>query len=459
MSTCTIFISFIDGFMINIKLSQILTNKILFSFGFKNSVAYHIKRLSRIENMSKDEIEKIKRAKLNKLLEYLKSENGYYKKYLADVDIDSEKDIFNILTKLPILEKKDLSCHDLVYSEKKDLVKLSSSGSSGIRSVCYLSKDEINLDRALQITWWKWAGVEFGKPIFQTGNNKRGLFKSFKDFIFNTNYYPAFDLNDQEIYRAITQHPSGGALCGYASSLYVISNACKHDVRLKDKFTTAVSWGDKLFPHYREKIKEVFGINVYETYGCSEGIKICAQYDSDYMYIMSTNVIVEIVDDFGNVLPDGEMGHVLLTSLDRYAMPMVRYRIGDLGIILPKEEYPENLKLNYPLMGKVIGRDTDIVILPNQNKLTVHTFTAIFEYIEQVKQFRVIQNDYNDILVELILNESFNFKDTVDVIYPIFESVLGNEAHIFKFVEVNNIPNTPSGKPQLILNELLKKNT
>ncbi|WP_219821904.1 hypothetical protein, partial [Vibrio hyugaensis] len=68
--------------MINIKLSQILINKFLFSFGFKNSVAYHIKRLSRIENMSKDEIGKIKRKKLKKLLEYLKSESGYYQKHL-----------------------------------------------------------------------------------------------------------------------------------------------------------------------------------------------------------------------------------------------------------------------------------------------------------------------------------------------------------------------------------------
>ncbi|MFH4691404.1 phenylacetate--CoA ligase family protein [Vibrio alginolyticus] len=443
--------------MVNIKFRQILINKFLFSLGCKNSVADHIKRLSCIENMSERDMVEIQRRKLKNLLKFLKSEKGYYQKHLIDVEIDNECNVFNILSSLPILEKKDLSRNDLVYRDKKDLVKLSSSGSSGIRSVCYLSKDEVNLDRALQIIWWKWAGVEFGKPIFQTGNNKRGVFKSIKDYVFNTNYYPAFDLNDQHIRREITQHHSGGALCGYASSLYVISKACEGDASLKGKFTTAVSWGDKLFPHYREKIKDVFGINVYETYGCSEGIKICAQYDSEYMYIMSTNVIVEIVDDSGNALPDGEMGHVLLTSLDRYAMPMVRYRIGDLGIILPKEEYPENLKLNYPLMKKIIGRDTDIVILPNQNKLTVHTFTAIFEYIEQVKQFRVIQNDYNDICIELILNKGFGLNETIDILSPIFEKTLGSESKNFKFVQVNNIPNTPSGKPQLILNRLLKK--
>ena len=86
------------------------------------------------------------------------------------------------------------------------------------------------------------------------------------------------------------------------------------------------------------------------------------------------------------------MGRIILTKLDGFAMPLIRFDSGDLGIKLPSNKYPIKRKYNFPLLQKVIGRNTDIITSPNGKILVVHTFTGIFEHYSEIEQFQIIQD-------------------------------------------------------------------
>jgi phenylacetate-CoA ligase len=222
-------------------------------------------------------------------------------------------------------------------------------------------------------------------------------------------------------------------------------------------FKTAISWGDKLFPHYRKQIERVFGVQVHETYGSAEGLMMGAQKDLDHMYLMNQNVYLELLDDHGNEVAEGEMGHVVVTSLNAFAMPLIRYRIGDLAKMLPRDKYPTKRSLDYPIIEKVIGRDTDLVRTPGGKMMVVHSFTGIFEHIPEISQFRITQEKLSGITIEFVVGEGYH-EALLDKIRERIEENI-KEPFDIDFIERNQIPPSASGKPQLIISKISPKET
>ncbi|MCX8148594.1 hypothetical protein [Thermaurantimonas aggregans] len=415
----------------------------------------HLLRLRKEVNLTHDEINILQKNRLFDILKLATLNSKYYKNLLKYENNDCIKWLKNF----PIIDKEILQNErdNLITTKSKNLIKLSSSGSSGLRSVVYSNKDEISIHRATQILWWEWAGYHLGQPILQTGiTPNRGIIKGLKDILLSTYYLQAFTHDPSDLDRALkwAQKKSNPFLGGYASSLYVLANYAKeHNIQLQ--FASAVSWGDKLFDHYKAAIETVFKTKVFETYGSAEGLMIAAQKDLPYMYIMTPNVYLEILDDNGNEVKDGEMGHVVVTSLVAKAMPLIRYKIGDLAIKLPKDKYPQKRELSLPLLQKVIGRDTDLVKTASGKYMVVHSFTGIFEHISEIKQFCVIQENLNGIKIQYIPNKNFN-SDILHLIEKKIQQNLQESTFKIQFEEVSFIPPTPSGKPQIIISKLNK---
>lgn len=410
-----------------------------------------LKKLDDSTRLSETEIEALQQQKLSLLLKHAVAHSDYYKNLNINIDgnpIESLKK-FPILTK-PVLKENTES---LLTQPKKNLLKNGSSGSTGEQTIIYWNKKEQTINRATQLLWWKWANYELGDKLIQTGINPKRLgLKKYKDFFFRTKYVQAFSHNEIDIKRMLKGiNDDDYVLAGYASSVYVIAKIALEN-NIKIKFKSAISWGDKLFDHYKKTIQDAFGCKTYETYGSGEGFMIGAQKDLDYMYLMATNVFVEIVDDDGNEVEDGKIGNVIVTNLNGYAMPLIRYKIGDLAIKMAKNNYPANRALQLPVIQKIIGRDTDIVKTPSGNFLVVHSFTGIFEHIPEIKQFCVIQKNISGIEIQYIKDKGFNNAILESIKVQILKSL--NEPFEIKFEEVEKIMPTKSGKPQLIVSHL-----
>lgn len=398
--------------------------------------------------LSADEIDALSRRNLQDILHHAVDNIPYYQ------DIKKQRgNPREWLKSFPVMYKKEINAHidSLVMVPKETLVKGTTSGSSGTQVSIYATPREISVSQGIQTHWWEWSGYYLGKKLVQTGMGRtRGIVKKMKDVLLRTKYVNSFAMYEPEVAQMLSglSGKSGYTLGGFPSSLSVFAQVAEKYGLDDVRFDQAISWGDKLFDQYEENIERVFGCPVFDTYGCSEGIMMAAKKDLDYYYIMTPHVHMEIVDDRGNEVPDGQMGHVLLTRLDGYSMPLIRYHIGDMAVKLPREKYPEHRELNYPLLERVVGRDTDVIKVPSGKYMTVHFFTSLFRDTPDIVQFRVVQKTPGEIEIEYIAAESFDPRGLEQVENKI-NARLG-EKYSVKWKKVDHIPPTASGKPQIV---------
>ena len=221
-----------------------------------------------------------------------------------------------------------------------------------------------------------------------------------------TTYVEAFGVTDDAARSVLDSRAARHSrhFGGYASSLYVFARAAAREGRRDVTFESVISWGDKMFPEYRELIEATFSTRVFDTYGSTEGLVIAGQRDLDQYYVLSPHVVVELLDAHDRPVPVGELGRVVVTRLDARAMPLVRYSLGDLAVW---GERPDDAELGFPVLERIVGRDTDIVETPSGRHLIVHTFTGIFEFFDEIEQFRIVQRVATGIDVEYIPRPGF----------------------------------------------------
>lgn len=417
------------------------------------SVSRQFWRWQELQWASPQTLHDLQRHQLANLLSHAKRHVPHYR----SLDVSPTDDPYETLKRLPILTKHTLKEHgtQLVADapNRTPLITSRSSGSSGIQSTVYFDRHEESIHRAIQLLWWTWSGWKIGDSIFQTGiTPHRGWVKGLKDRLFRTRYVNAFRTSEDEILRhlgELQRHPRH-LLAGYPSSLYLYARtALEQGYRVR--FSQAVSWGDKLFPSYRTAIQEAFGTSVHDTYGCSEGFLIAAQCNHRNYHIMTPHIVLELLDATGREVAPGQMGRVVVTGLDTYRMPLMRYEIGDLATRVAHEETcPCGRAL--PGLGLIVGRDTDIVQTPDHHFLIVHYFTGIFEFFPQVRQFQVLQEQREGITIRYIPDEGCTETVLAEIRRRLLEPIRGPFS--IHFEPTDQIPPSPSGKPQIILSRL-----
>ena len=394
------------------------------------------------------EMRTLTRDRLGVMLAYARSTVPFYKG-IENLSADP----FDDLQRFPIVSKFDVKRHlpDLITQPLTTLIAESGSGSSGIHGTVYVDKSAQASQRAMQMLWFEWAGYRMGDSILQTGiTPERGFLKGTKDVLLNTRYISAFDLGEEalrEVLQNLQKKPRK-YLFGYASSLDVLAKAALERGFDDIHFDHAVSWGDKLFPHYRQSVRDAFGCGVSDTYGCTEGAMIAAQCSEGSYHLSVNQCHVEIVDDDGIPVPDGELGNVVATRLDNFAMPLIRYRLGDIAAIESSRTAVCKCGRRTPSLKGLIGRDTDLVVSPSGKKMIVHFFTGIFEHVPEVRQFKVVQKSVDEVEIQFIPGESFSDSVLLRVEERINSRL--NERLPVKWSRVESIAASGSGKPQII---------
>lgn len=155
---------------------------------------------------------------------------------------------------------------------------------------------------------------------------------------------------------------------------------------------------EMLFDDDKKLMENQFGVPVINEYGASELDLIAFQNPNDEWQVNSETLYVEVLDGADNVLPNGEEGRIVITSLYNKAHPFIRYDIGDVGILSKKST------LRKPILAKLIGRTNDIAILPSGKKAAGLTFYYITKSI--------IEDDGNvkEFIIEQLTNSHFAIK-------------------------------------------------
>jgi phenylacetate-CoA ligase len=146
--------------------------------------------------------------------------------------------------------------------------------------------------------------------------------------------------------------------------------------------------GELLLDAVRDEIARLLGARVFDVYGTSETKEIAFECRRGGLHANWDVVHVEVTGDDGRPLPDGTEGDLVVTSLVNHAMPLLRYRTGDRGSLVPG---PCPCGLHLPRMGVVTGRAVDALRLPDGTRVSPYALTCAVERVAGVRRFQVVQ--------------------------------------------------------------------
>jgi phenylacetate-CoA ligase len=146
--------------------------------------------------------------------------------------------------------------------------------------------------------------------------------------------------------------------------------------------------GELLDGDTRRMLGELFGGAVFDVYGSSETKEVAWECREGGMHINQDVTRVEVLDPDDNRLPEGAEGEIVVTLLVNRAMPIVRYRTGDLGSLLPGG-CPCGLAL--PRLGVVTGREADVLNLSGGRRVSPYAITCALETVPGVMRYQVSQ--------------------------------------------------------------------
>lgn len=214
--------------------------------------------------------------------------------------------------------------------------------------------------------------------------------------------------------------------------------------------------GEMLFPYMRQYIKDILHVVVADQYGCNELNSLAFECPNGHLHCMEKNAVIEILDEKGHRLSDGQEGEIFVTTLNNYAMPLIRYRIGDRGRIISE-------KCTCGDKGRILelttGRSNDLVLDRDGNLLNAYIFARCVEnvnrsYEHAVLQFQVIQHDVEDFTIHLVLDDEYD----PDQISGCFMENLWQTSLMgakFRFqLHSNLLPETETGKLRWFVNEM-----
>jgi phenylacetate-CoA ligase len=198
----------------------------------------------------------------------------------------------------------------------------------------------------------------------------------------------------------------------------------------------------------RQQTKAALGVDIAENYGSTEAF-LAWECPAGNHHINAEHVLLEIVDEHGHAVAPGQIGRVLVTTLENRLAPLVRYEIGDYAVAAAGQcECGRTL----PLIGKIIGRGMNLFRLRDGQPISPwHLATAVRHHAE-VKQFQIVQNSVGRFTVRFV-SDCVLIADAEEVIRRSFREILGDEVSV-DFQRVLEIPRTAGGKYMTALSEL-----
>ena len=361
-----------------------------------------------LETLSRSRLEKLQMERLQQTLARC-MRIPFYKQRFAACGLRPE-DIRTLddVRKLPFTTKQDLRDNypfGLSAVPLEEVVRLhSSSGTTGTPTVILHTQHDLDEWANAVARCLYMVGLRKG-DIFQNSSGY-GMFTGGLGFQYGAERLgmltvPAAAGNTKRQIKFITDFGTTAlhAIPSYAGRLYEVMEEMGIDPRRDTRLRTLIIGAEPHSDEQRRRIEDMLGVKAYNSFGMSEmcgpGVAFeCPEQNG--LHIWEDYYIVEIVDPQTlEPVPDGEVGELVLTTINREAMPLLRYRTRDLTRILPGE-CP--CGRHHKRLDRMKGRSDDMMILKG-----VNIFPIQIENI--LMQFRELGTDYLITLTNLEAND------------------------------------------------------
>jgi len=407
------------------------------------------------------ELEAQQCAALKQMIKFCFDKVPYYQKLFNSAHV-TPNDFHSIadLENLPILTKQQIknATEDFWPANfNHTYIDKATGGSTGVPLRYRLSHDCWERGYGLFYRGWGFAGYKLGDKVaiiagasLLSGQNS--VQKKIQSFIMNFHSYSSYGMDDNTIDHYV-QHLNKRPplyIYGYASALYLLAKYIEEKkLCLKFKPKGVFSTSEVLYNQQRDVIERIFQSKVFNVYGLNDGgVSAFECHNQNGMHIDYERSILQTVDDNGRVIEDS-VGRIIATSLYNYAMPLIRYDTGDLGLIDSKSEC--NCGCKRPLLKSVYGRVTDYLKL-NGKMIGSPVLTVLMGQID-VEYYQVKQVNVNEIDISYIKGAPLNETDMNFVSNSFFDHV-GNIKINFKKVNPGDL--STDNKHKFIINEVCR---
>ena len=366
------------------------------------------------EKLTRSEIEVLQTERLKKTVRQCMN-SEFYRRRFAESHIDPD-DIRSLsdLSRIPFTTKQDLRDSypfGMSAVPLSRVVRLhSSSGTTGTPTVILHTQRDLDEWANAVARCLYMVGLRPG-DIFQNSSGY-GMFTGGLGFQYGAERLgmltvPAAAGNTKRQIKFITDFGTTAlhAIPSYAGRLYEVMEEMGIDPRRDTHLRTLIIGAEPHSEEQRRRIEQMLGVKAYNSFGMSEmcgpGVAFeCTEQNG--LHIWEDYYIVEIVDPMTlEPVPEGEVGELVLTTINREAMPLLRYRTRDLTRILPGECPCGRHHLR---LDRMKGRSDDMIILKGVNIFPIQIETVLMQFAE-------LGNDY---LITLT-NEEANDLMTVEV--------------------------------------------
>ncbi|MCM8771768.1 MAG: phenylacetate--CoA ligase [Candidatus Omnitrophica bacterium] len=419
-----------------------------------------------IETIDEKKLKELQLERLNYSIEIAKKSEFYGQKLK---DIKKIKN-FDELEKIPFTTKEDLLQNNplsFLTTDLKNIVRVhSSSGTTGRSKYIFYTKKDIE----------NWADL-VARCLFMVGIRKNDIFQNMMSYGLFTGglglHYgaekigilviPAGVGNTEkqiELMRELKTtviHITPSYLLYIAHYIEEIGLSPSEDFNLK----TAIVGAEPYSENTRKKLENIFKINVYNCYGLSEmngpGVAFECPY-KDGLHLWEDNYYMEIIDPkTGKILGENEEGELVLTTLKREGMPLIRYRTGDLTKIL--RERCECGRTHRKIM-RIKGRSDDMFIVKGVNIFPSQIEAVIMEFPEVDKNYQIIidrKGGLDILTVQVEIKKEF-FKGEINELRDLQERIKEKlkekifVSPIVELVETGTLPTT-TGKAKRVIDK------
>lgn len=428
----------------------------------RNTLKY-LNELEKNQRLSKDELHDIQIRKLQKLMKHAYQNVPYYRAIFDKVNLKPE-DIttFDDFRQFPFLSKQDIKKNkaNLLAENYKGIDRVidSTGGSTGELIEFEYSRDNYERRTASAIRGDEWSGWKLGeRNTIIWGRHivnetlihrlKKSLDYTIKRFQYICSYN--FSIDSIPKYIRMINKFKPALITSYTTPLYYIAKYIKDKGIACHSPKAIITSAEKLFDYQRSIIEYAFKARVFNRYGCTEVGFIAAECEKhNGMHINADNLIVEFVRN-GKLVRPGEIGEIVITDLNNYLMPFIRYKIGDAGI--PCDDTC-NCGIRLPLMKELEGRTVDIIVTPDGRYIPGQLFQYMLDIVKGIEQFQVLQKEKHNIILKIVVNEDFQ-KNYLDILSDTLIQIIGKQIDL-NIQIVDQIVPAKSGKYRYIMSEV-----
>ena len=364
------------------------------------------------------------------------------------------------LQRLPFLTKSVIRANTdaMKHAQAQGLARFNTGGSSGEPLIFYIGNKRVSHDVAAKWRATRWWGVDIGDPeIVVWGSpielGKQDHIKAWRDKLLRTQLLPAFEMSEAKLddFIATIRSVRPKMLFGYPSAFtHIARHTQKRGVAMDDLgIKVAFVTSERLYDDQCATISQVFGCPVANGYGGRDAGFIAHECPAGGMHITADDIVVEIINDAGQVQPPGVAGEIVVTHLATNDFPFIRYRTGDVGVLDDKRC---SCGRTLPLLKEIQGRSTDFVVAADGTVMHGLALVYILRDLPGMQSFKVVQESLSLTRVLIVVSDAFT-QDSSQLIVNGFKKRLGDSVQVV-VDRVDAIPAEKSGKFRYIVSHV-----